>query len=74
MRDQSPRGFPRITMTERICQMLKIQLKGSQRGSLWASRSYWNPDEARRMRLKSSRNISKQGWIVVGVGKNDDPR
>jgi hypothetical protein len=40
-------------MTERICQMLKIQLKGGGRSSTWASRAYYDPEQARIIRRGS---------------------
>ena len=50
MQNYGPKGFPRASMTERICQMLKEQIKGGNKSSGWSFRGFYDPEYARQIR------------------------
>lgn len=69
MRDYGPKGFPSTSMTERICQMLKEQIKGGDKSSLWSRRAYYDPAYARQMRRLK---VKKEGYKDKITGSLDD--
>ena len=58
-------------MTERICQLLKEQIKGGDKSSLWSRRAYYDPAYARQMRRLK---VKKEGYKDKITGTPLDDR
>ena len=56
-------------MTERICQMLKEQIKGGDKSSSWSRRAYYDPAYARQMRRSKARRIGVMEDNEKGVAQ-----